>query len=86
MKPNKSQIKVIKTIKDTMSFWEGSNDINSPTHECDIDEFLFAECEEILTDDQRYRLSRVLIKALNIIRELNDQRRTGIELQKFQCQ
>ena len=86
MKPNESQITVIKSIESTLSFWEGTNDINSPTHECDIDEFLFAECEEILTDDQRYRLSRVLIKALNIIRELNDQRRTGIELQKFQCQ
>ena len=72
MKPNESQITVIKSIESTLSFWEGTNDINSPTHECDIDEFLFAECEEILTDDQRYRLSRVLIKALNIIRELND--------------
>ena len=72
MKPNKSQIKVIKVIKDTMSFWEGSNDIDSPTHECDIDEILFAECEDVLNDSQRYRLSKALIKALNIIRELND--------------
>lgn len=72
MKPNKSQIKVIKAIKDTMSFWEGSNDIDSPTYECDIDETLFAECEDVLNDGQRYRLSKTLIKALNIIRELND--------------
>jgi hypothetical protein len=72
MKPNKSQIKVINAIKDTLSFWEGSNDINSPTHECDIDETLFAECEEVMNDGQRYRLSKLLIKELNIIRELND--------------
>jgi hypothetical protein len=72
MKPNKSQIKVIEAIKDTLSFWEGTNDINSPTHECDIDETLFAECEEVMNDGQRYRLSKLLIKELNIIRELND--------------
>ena len=72
MKPNKSQIKVIECIKGTLSFWEGTNDIDSPTHECDIDECLFAECEEVMNDGQRYRMSKVLIKALNIIRELND--------------
>ena len=72
MKPNESQIVVIKAIEGTLSFWEGSNDINSPTHECDIDEHLFAQCEEILNDGQRYRLSKTLIKVLNIIRELND--------------
>ena len=72
MKPNKAQLQVIKAIKDTFSFWEGSNDITSPTHECDIDETLFAECEDVMNDGQRYRLSKTLIKALNIIRELND--------------
>ena len=83
MKPNKAQLQVIKTIKDTFSFWEGTNDINSPTHECDIDETLFAECEEHLNDSQRYRISRSLIKVLNIIRELNDQRRACIKLWRF---
>ena len=72
MKPNKAQLKVIKAVKDTFSFWENTNDINSPTHECDIDETLFAECEDIMNDGQRYRLSKTLIKALNIIRELDD--------------
>ena len=72
MKPNRSQLKVIEAIKLTVFFWEGTNDINSPTHECDIDETLFAECEDVLNDGQRYRLSKTLIKALNIIRELND--------------
>lgn len=72
MKPNEAQLRVIKAIKDTVSFWEGTNDIDSPTHECDIDEYLFTECEEVMNDGQRYRLSKTLIKALNIIRELND--------------
>ena len=83
MKPNKSQLKVIEAIKGTLSFWEESNDINSPTHECDIDETLYAECEEVMNDGQRYRLSKLLIKELNIIRELNDQRRTCIQLSKL---
>ena len=72
MKPNKSQLKVIESVRNTLSFWESTNDIDSPTHECDIDETLFADCEEVLNDGQRYRLSKTLIKALNIIRELND--------------
>lgn len=72
MKPNKSQITVIDSIISTLNFWRGSNDIDSPTHECDIDETLFTECEEVLTDGQRYCLSKLLIKELNIIRELNE--------------
>ena len=51
----------------------GENHIFSPAfNECDIDETLFAECAEVLNDGQRYRLSKLLIKELNIIRELND--------------
>ena len=72
MKPNEAQLTVIRAVRDTLSFWEGTNDIDSPTHECDIDETLFANCEEHLNDSQRYRISRSLIKVLNIIRELND--------------
>ena len=72
MKPNNGQIKIIESIRSTLSFWENTNDIDSPTHECDIDETLYADCEEILNDGQRYRLSKTLIKVLNIIRELDD--------------
>ncbi len=72
MKPNNGQIKIIESIRSTLSFWENTNDIDSPTHECDIDETLYADCEETLNDSQRYRLSRTLIKVLNIIRELDD--------------
>ena len=72
MRPNESQIKVINAIEGILSSWEGTNDLDSPTHECDINEYLFAECEESLNDSQRYRLSRILTKALNVIREIND--------------
>lgn len=38
MKPSEKQKKVISIIQSQLSFWENTNDINSPTHECDIDE------------------------------------------------
>jgi len=38
MKPTNKQKEVAKIIKDQASFWGSTNDINSPTHHCDIDE------------------------------------------------
>lgn len=38
MKPNEQQKKVCELIKSQASFWMNSNDIDSPTHLCDIDE------------------------------------------------
>ena len=38
MKPNKKQKEICELIKSQASFWMSSNDIDSPTHLCDIDE------------------------------------------------
>ena len=38
MKPTEKQLQVAKVIKDQGAFWGGTNDINSPTHFCDIEE------------------------------------------------
>lgn len=38
MKPNKQQKEICELIKSQASFWMSSNDIDSPTHLCDIDE------------------------------------------------
>lgn len=38
MKPNKQQKEICEMIKSQASFWMSSNDIDSPTHLCDIDE------------------------------------------------
>ena len=38
MKPNKQQKEICELIKSQASFWMNSNDIDSPTHLCDVDE------------------------------------------------
>ena len=38
MKPSKQQKEICEMIKSQASFWMSSNDIDSPTHLCDIDE------------------------------------------------
>lgn len=48
MKPTEKQIKVIDTILSIIKTWKNSNDIQSPTHRCDIREFIHAD---LRTDD-----------------------------------
>jgi hypothetical protein len=39
MKPNDNQKEVIQAISNTVSYWEQTNDINSPSHFSEIDEW-----------------------------------------------
>lgn len=50
MKPTEKQIKVIDTILSIIKTWKSTNDIVSPTHNCDMHDFLYAdlECEDII--------------------------------------
>ena len=48
MKPNKHQKEICEMIKSQASFWMNSNDIDSPTHLCDIDE----EVSKLEVDDE----------------------------------
>lgn len=57
MKPNKQQKEICEMIKSQASFWMNSNDIDSPTHLCDIDtEVANLELEE----DMERELSFIL--------------------------
>ena len=38
MKPNKKQLVASHVVKIQASFWQSTNDINSPTHYSDIDQ------------------------------------------------
>lgn len=45
MKPTEKQIKVIDTILSIIKTWKSTNDINSPTHNSDMHDFLYADLE-----------------------------------------
>ena len=47
MKANAKQIAVAKMIASQVHFWETTNDINSPTHRCDLDESI----QTLIIDD-----------------------------------
>lgn len=57
MKPNEQQKKVCELIKSQASFWMNSNDIDSPTHFCDIG-------EEVATLDLPEHIEKELVFAL----------------------
>lgn len=63
MKPTTKQIELIKTIEKIVSSWRSTNDINSPTHDSDIDEELRKHDFDANTDDKglvTYALSDIL--------------------------
>jgi len=60
MKPNKNQLLVIESIRSTIGFWESTNDLDSPTHLCDIDECTMADLGGILPDDKISQLCDAL--------------------------
>ena len=52
MKPTKTQKAVIDAIIEQLNFWRGTNDINSPTHYCDMDECYKASLEDCLSEKE----------------------------------
>ena len=69
MKPNKIQLDIIKAIKNQLSYWENSNDINSPTVNSDITEGLFAEIPEELDGMQLIEFEDIVLNLLKTIRK-----------------
>ena len=65
MKPNKQQKEICELIKSQASFWINSNDIDSPTHLCDIDEEV-AKLE--LDEDMESELSFALKELYRIVK------------------
>jgi hypothetical protein len=69
MKPSNKQLEIIKFCKSILSTWESTNDITSPTHWNDLQEFINTELENypIKIQDGIYDS---LSDLLNIIRKV----------------
>ena len=69
MKPSNKQLELIKFSKSILDTWESTNDITSPTHWNDLQEFINAELENypIRIQDGIYDS---LSDLLNIIRKV----------------
>ena len=52
MKPTKTQKAVIDAVIDQLNFWRSTNDIDSPTHYCDMDECYKASLEDCLSEKE----------------------------------
>lgn len=69
MKPSNKQLELIKFCKGTLETWESTNDITSPTHWNDLQEFVNTELDnypQIIQDGIYDSLSDLL----NIIRKV----------------
>jgi len=73
MKPNKKQLLVGKIIEQQARFWQSTNDITSPTHTCDIGEFISNEVVfGNLLDEEAAELEEKLIDLYFFVRNLKD--------------
>ena len=70
MKPTEIQIKAIDSIISIIETWKDTNDISSPTHYTDIEEFLYADLDEIIPYRQRECLENELSKVFDRIKRL----------------
>ncbi len=71
MKPTEKQVEVIKEILGIIKSWEGTNDINSPTHYGDINEELNKlELDTIITCPEETKLTTGLAYLLSTIQDL----------------
>jgi len=70
MKPTDLQKKVIDSIKSIISTWENTNDILSPTHDVDIEESLYADLSDYVSDERRMSLEEELKDLLNTIKKI----------------
>lgn len=71
MKTNDKQKEICDFIIEQANFWKNSNDINSPTHFCDIHESLYNL--DWLSDEQINEIEDLLCKLYIKIKHLNDE-------------
>lgn len=70
-KPSKKQKEIAKLVELQAIFWQQTNDINSPTHCCDIDEETNNLVTfDLLTEEQAKTLNTSLITIYDLIRNL----------------
>lgn len=73
MKPTEKQKIVAKLIQNQGEFWGRTNDINSPTHHCDIDEYInIVVFDEIITEKEAAVLETKLNDLLLFIKKLEE--------------
>lgn len=70
MKPTKIQINVINAVIDQLNFWKSTNDINSPTHYCDMDECYKASLEDYLSEKEIEELTTETCNLFQFIKNL----------------
>lgn len=71
MKLTNKQVEVIDTCISQLGFWKSTNDINSPTHFCDIDsDFSNLYFDDKITDEESNKLICKLSELLILIRNL----------------
>lgn len=71
MKTTEIQKKICKVVKLQSEFWTESNDLESPTHLCDIDECVGSlSLDDIITDDQSRELGDLLKSIYFFIRNI----------------
>lgn len=68
MKPNTLQKKVARMIQAQASFWEGTNDIKSPTHYSDLD----ADIDNIeeLSEEQNKELNQLMSNLFAFVKKI----------------
>lgn len=69
MKPTKRQMRIMEFCIGIIGTWENTNDITSPTHFNDLHDFLFADLEDTLKDDQLECLENKLSDVLWLIKK-----------------
>ena len=70
MKPTKTQKAVIDAVIDQLQFWRSTNDIDSPTHYCDIDEYYKAFLEDCLSEKEIEELKSETCNLFQFIKNL----------------
>lgn len=66
MKPTEKQKRVCEYCQGILRTWVYTNDINSPTHFVDIEDFIHSECFDEIVDEE---LIDKLGDLLNVIRK-----------------
>lgn len=69
-KPTDKQKEIAELVKLQAEFWQSTNDIDSPTHNCDIEEDVFVNLKlnGLISDEHAEYLEDALNNILYIIR------------------
>ena len=70
MKPTKTQKAVIDAVIDQLQFWRSTNDIDSPTHYCDMDECYKAALDDRMSEGEIEQLKSETCNLFQFIKNL----------------